>query len=155
MSRTLARSIVVLLTLAFASCASDGGPGPLDSMHWILGEWRADAGNELVIEKWRLASDVTFEGTGLTLNKSDKSVKSEETLRLVTMGGEVFYLAKVPENDLPVPFKMTSHKDGKAIFENPDRDFPNKLIYHRIGMNALEVDVLGRSEAGFTLHFKR
>ena len=71
------------------------------------------------------------------------------------MGGEVFYLAKVAENDFPVPFKMTSHTNSKAIFENPERDFPNKLIYHRIGMNALKVDVMGTNEPGFTLHFKR
>ena len=40
-----------------------------------------------------------------------------ETLRLVTMSDGVFYIAKVADNELPVPFRLARCTDGVLVFE--------------------------------------
>ena len=83
-----------------------------------------------------------------------------ETLRLVSMSDGVFYIAKVTENDLPVPFRMTRCADDLAVFENPEHEAPRKLTYKlkRANVNnddVLEVTVEGGAMKAFTLQFAR
>ena len=79
---------------------------------------------------------------------------SQESLRLVEMSGEVFYVAKVGHNDLPIAFKLTSGSDDRAVFENPQHDFPKRLEY-RLTEGRLVVTVSDGGTRGFTLDFTR
>ena len=71
------------------------------------------------------------------------------------MSGEVFYLAKVASNNLPVPFKLTSCMDNTAIFENTEHDFPKKIAYQLTDRNNIAVSVTGDKGKGFKIEYTR
>lgn len=140
----------------------------LQDVRWLLGDWRTGsvAGQTSVIsESWSEVSASTFEGIGETRDAASGELKSREELRLVEMGSEVFYIAKVGHNALPIAFKLTECSEASAVFENPDHDFPKKLEYQLsdgslgdgqpTGGSELTVTVSDGAEKGFRLRFQR
>lgn len=140
--------------VAAAPSAEAADCGALESLRWLLGDWRADGGKTSFHESWRELDPQTFSGTGIERANPDGTVKGAEDLRLVAMGGEVFYVSKVSHNALPVAFRLSSCADGLFVFENPAHDFPRRLEYRR-GDDALTVRVSDGAERGFALAFQR
>jgi hypothetical protein len=54
----------------------------------------------------------------------------------------VFYTPTVPDqNDAkPVPFRMVSYEGHVVVFENPDHDFPQRIVYRFVPRIADAVD---------------
>ena len=149
---TIPISIYLLLspvTLYAASCSS------IASLEWILGNWSVDNGKNISTELWKEVSQTTFEGHGEVRSKLTKKLQSSESLRLVQMQGEIFYLAKVSHNELPVAFRLKDCSHNKAIFENPDHDFPRLLEYQLETENSLTVKVSDGKEKGFKVNYVR
>lgn len=93
-----------------------------------------------------------IEGIGATLDLAG-AVQNRETLRLVEMSGEVFYIAKVPQNELPTAFKLTKCGQNFFVFENPLHDFPKKITYSFEGSSKMNVRVSGSLDSDFELNF--
>jgi Domain of unknown function (DUF6265) len=125
----------------------------IHSVQWLLGHWVADDGGKITTEWWKEVSPLTFEGMSETRTEASNQLLRSESLRLVEMSGEVFYLPKVEENDLPVAFKLTQCSGSSAVFENFTHDFPNKLEYHLDRDNTLTVTVSDGKDKGFTINF--
>jgi CubicO group peptidase (beta-lactamase class C family) len=96
---------------------------------WLLGSWKHESANSTTHETWRRLSDRTFEGESWRVSKTTQQRVFGESLLLAEMASEIFYLSKVPENQYPVPFKLTSSGDKEAVFENPKHDFPQRIHY--------------------------
>ena len=118
------------------------------------GEWVRESPRGTYMERWHVQSDSTFEGFSEVRSPAGE-LRAYEALRIVAIGGEVFYIAKVGENALPVPFKMVSCEPGEVRFENAAHDFPKSLTYTQNEAGSLHVAVRGEGEDGFDLHFKR
>ena len=88
-----------------------------------------------------------FDGTGKR--------KSVETLRLLEMSGEIFYVAKVSDNEFPTAFKLTECNTSRFVFENTKHNFPKKLIYDFRTQNNLLVSVTGDTNEGFEINLAR
>ncbi|MEW6991134.1 DUF6265 family protein [Colwelliaceae bacterium 6441] len=84
--------------------------------------------------------------------KKNKIVSSE-TLRLVEMSGEIFYIAKVKSNDSPIAFKLTNCTKNTAIFENSQHDFPKKINYKYKKNKGISVFVSGENGKGFLIEY--
>jgi hypothetical protein len=93
------------------------------------------------------------------VSSSDGKRHPLESLLLVEMAGELFYIPKVAENEYPVPFRRTSMKPGRVVFANPTHDFPQEIIYQRNGHDGLTVTIVGPAdgeESGkVEFHFRR
>ena len=126
----------------------------LESLDWLLGSWRSVGERSIVHESWVRVSDTTFEGVGESEPLPSGERKLSETLRLVEMSGDVFYQAYVSHNPRPVSFALTGYSGGAATFENPDHDFPTKIVYRLESLGELVVTV-SNEERGFTLEFER
>ncbi len=144
-----------LLCVGHFSTAHAGACRDLETVAWVLGEWTTSPTRTMISESWSRASDLTFEGESITTSVTDGEVIHYETLRLAVMSDQVFYIAKVPENDLPVPFRLTQCSDGLAVFENPDHDAPQRLVYRRRNAGEMEVRVEGEGMKDFSLIFHR
>ena len=70
------------------------------------------------------------------------------------MSGDIFYIAKVHHNELPIAFKLTQCSDSVAVFENPEHDFPKKIEYKLTDQDRITVTV-GSSGEGFKIDFQR
>ncbi len=143
----------------------------LDQLKWLSGEWQAKMGQSTVLERWQVLSNNTFEGEGRTI-AADGKVKQQESLRLVQMQQQIFYLAKVAHNPLPVAFKLEECAAGRLKFVNMAHDFPKQLDYvlqqsaadpsvpalpseHKSENLQLQVYVSDGAGKGFTLLFTK
>ena len=133
--------------------AEEKSSSPLEAVAWMQGQWELADGDTLRMEAWRRVSDHTMEGVGMT-RSVEGELKIVETLRVVDMGGELFYLAKVAQNEFPIAFKMVDRGEDKVVFENAAHDFPTRIEYRRVKPDRLRVSVRG-GERGFVLDFVR
>jgi hypothetical protein len=148
-------ALVTSVALLIGAAAHAGPCASLEPARWLLGSWIADGGNRIVAETWTEASPTTFEGAGVTRERTDGSVFDGEALRLVAMADGVFYVAKVAHNDYPVAFRLSTCEADRLVFENPGHDFPRRLEYRRVDGDRLEVHVSDGADRGFRLDFRR
>ncbi|MCF6443041.1 DUF6265 family protein [Pseudoalteromonas luteoviolacea] len=146
---------LIIIFFAFHTLAEENTCDSLESLSWLIGGWSSKSSKLQVKESWKKVSNSTFEGSGYTYSIKKSKTVSVETLRLVEMSGEVFYVAKVASNSLPIAFKLTSCTAETAIFENPDHDFPKKLTYQFKSENNITVAVTGEKGKGFSIKFMR
>lgn len=120
----------------------------------LVGEWISEEPGRKVTESWSRVSAETLEGIGQTIDTVRNSRAFIETLRLVLMSGDVFYIAKVTHNQLPVAFRMTESTSDSILFENPEHDFPKKIAYVFIDMDHMRV-LVSNDDQAFELVFAR
>jgi len=146
--------ICCLLVISAHVHADTQGCKSLQSISWILGNWQSTSQKYVTKESWQKVSTKTFEGRGEAILIQSGNVVEAETLRLVEMSDEVFFLAKVKSNSLPIAFKLTQCGKDIAEFSNSTHDFPQTLRYQRYGKNALHVLVAGENGKQFMLEYK-
>lgn len=151
---------VLMLLCACAVLGTPGAAGAatcdrLDTASWLLGDWLALDAVKAITESWRAAGPDTFEGSGITRSRADDRIIESESLRLVRMAEDVFYVAKVAHNPYPVSFRLVDCPTGRLVFENPLHDFPRKLEYTLLDAGTMTVAVSDGAGKGFTLRFRR
>ena len=109
--------------------AAEEGPMTLDAVRWVLGTWVQESETSTTTETWTATSDHVFAGQGIARRTGEKDPRFVESLLLVEMSGAVFYVAKVPENEYPIPFRMVEASESHAVFTNPNHDFPRRIEY--------------------------
>jgi len=124
----------------------------LDSVSGLIGEWQTQDAQQSVIEIWRPQADQSLKGTSRTVRFDSATKPFEESLEIVKMSGEIFYLAKTPQNNLPVAFKLVECTDGRLKFENPKHDFP-QVIDYQFSPDKLSVSVSSNTASGFSLNY--
>lgn len=147
--------MMLAAVLAHGGMASANPCTSLQPARWLLGRWVALDGDRAIHETWHAASDATFEGKGVTRSRTDGRLLDGEALRLVAMADEVFYLAKVAHNELPVAFRLVACDSDRLVFENKTHDFPRRIEYRRTGADGFEAHVSDGGEKGFRLSFSR
>lgn len=147
------RSLIILSYFAVGFTHASNDCENLSELNWLLGTWQQQTTQKVTEEHWAAVSESSFEGKTTTRYTSKDSVYIEH-LRLVAMLDGVFYLAMVPENPLPVPFKAMECQKHVAVFENQQHDFPQRLRYELIG-EQLHIRVENIEEKGFDLKLSR
>ena len=149
--------VIYLFLFEFSVCslAIADDCDSLDSVSWMLGNWYATETNRITKESWLQFSKNTIEGRSLVKSVDDSQLLDEEFMRLLKMGNDIFYLAKVKHNKYPIAFKLSSCSEPQLVFENAKHDFPNKITYQREANNRLSVFVTGSADKGFQVNFKK
>lgn len=151
-TKSMKKYIVFLLSF-YGILASDSLYAVCD-IDWLLGKWESKSAKRTYIESWSRVSEETLEGYSEVLDKDGRR-SAYESLRLVKMSGEVFYVAKVKENEMPIPFKLIECSEGKLRFVNESHDFPKSIKYHSYEKAKMVVNVRGEDNKGFDLDFVR
>ena len=62
-----------------------------------------------------------------------------ERVALTNTAAGIFYTSTVEDqnNKQPVAFKMTSSENNMFVFENPEHDFPKRIVYKLITTDSL------------------
>jgi hypothetical protein len=118
------RDAVVQVFLATAFSLS-GFAADVQSLTWLTGCWRSADGS--VTEQWMKPEG----GTMLGMNRTVAAGKTVawEFLRIVQdENGTVSFIA-LPSGQKETAFRLTKSGDREATFENPDHDFPQRVIY--------------------------
>ncbi|WP_276132634.1 DUF6265 family protein [Polluticoccus soli] len=117
----------------------------INNVRWMLGEWVKEMPNGVFVEKWQEETDTSYIGEG-TFTTNNGDVMFSEKLRLEQRGDELWYIPTVANqnNAQPVLFKETKIVDNEAVFENPEHDFPQRIIYKRTSDSTLYARIEGK-----------
>lgn len=99
----------------------------LKELEWLVDNWVSSGNESVMYEEWVKVNDSLFEGCSKTVKNGEVIFK--EKLKIVCENGNIYYVADVSHNPEPVWFKLTSNESQKAVFENPEHDFPRKITY--------------------------
>ena len=118
------------LLMAMLMAAAQAGAEPAQpDLDWLAGYWLSCADGVEVSETWSQRRGGVMLGTSLTLG--DDAFSWEQVRIEVEDGGLVFHAQ--PRNQPAAAFRLVRAGAGEAVFENPEHDFPQRVIYRRDG----------------------
>jgi len=116
----------------------------LENLEWIVGTWQRETSRGTMFEDWKVANDTLWQGKAFRLTEGDTLII--ERLSLEIMRDEIFYVPVVPHNEGAVYFRMIEQSPEKVVFENPEHDFPQRIIYMKISDDSLHARIEGINE---------
>lgn len=114
---------LLLLTLALPPLANAQG---VESLRWMSGSWAGSVRGVDMEEHWLEPKGGTLMGVHRDVAR-DRTVMFE-FLRIESRPDGVFYLAS-PMGRAPTPFKLVESGPTRAVFENKEHDFPQRILY--------------------------
>jgi hypothetical protein len=134
--------LILLFILILSSCSSPKPELPL----WLEGEWRTNNKSGFVGENWILKNDTLLAGEGLVHVGGQYRVMEE--ISIFSSDEQLYYGAKVSgqNESRQILFKATHVAPGHLVFENPQHDFPTRIVYKLKEKTVLEVNISGRDE---------
>jgi hypothetical protein len=136
----------VVLLSASAHAQTPAAKPTLQDFLWLAGHWRIKEADRLVDEQWMAPAGGLMMGMARTI-QAGKVREYEFTLLRQEANGDVFYVAS-PSKQTETSFKLTSLRDDVAVFENPQHDFPKKIVYARQADGSLLATVEGPGHDG-------
>ena len=126
---------MTLLTLLLLAAGPDcpavapGSPG-LAELGWVAGTWSGDDHGTLNEEVWLAPSG----GLMLGMHRDTAGGKATgfEFLRIEQDGDRLVYRA-MPEGRPATDFRRIAQGPNCIVFENPEHDFPRRILYWREG----------------------
>lgn len=111
-------------------------------LSWISGDWQTAPGGRTQIEEhWTNVAGGTIMGMSRTV-AGDKTAEFEY-LRIEQRADGVYYVAHPKARCPGTDFKLTRASATEAVFENPQHDFPKRIIYRKSGDDALTASIDG------------
>jgi hypothetical protein len=148
------RTLILLIgVVLFALPAAD--QSPLEPLGWMSGCWRSGSGARETIEMWMPPAGGMMVGGSRTV--ANGRARAFEHLRLRAAGDTLVYTA-IPSGQTETHFRSTiATADGFTV-ENLEHDFPQRIIYRRVGPDAMSARVEGpgpNGPRGFDMAFQR
>lgn len=132
---------LTFLSLLLLANLSPQNPTIAD-LSWISGDWQTAAGGRTQIEEhWTNVAGGTIMGMSRTV-AGDKTAEFEY-LRIEQRADGVYYVAHPKARCPGTDFKLTRASATEAVFENPQHDFPKRIIYRKSGDDALTASIDG------------
>lgn len=120
--RVLVLSVGALLSLH--AIAADSG---VESVAWLAGCWQAEKGDAGSGEHWLPPAGGAMFGVSRTV-KNGKTVEFEFVQLRTNAEGKLVLIA-LPSGQKEATFVASSVTENSVTFENPQHDFPQKVIY--------------------------
>ena len=121
--------LAVVLGAVFSPAAAGQMKTTFDKLSWIAGCWQGDMrGGAKTQEQWMKPEG----GSMLGMSRTVVNGKTPffEFLQIKREGDDLYYVAR-PQGKEPTSFKLVKLNDNAAIFENPEHDFPQRIVYQR------------------------
>ena len=128
--RTAVVQVILTTAFPFAACAAN-----LQELAWLSGCWSSDKDNRQTTEHWmKLTGNMMF---GISHTVVNGKTREYEFIRIVQEdNGAIFFVAN-PSGQKEARFKLTIATESEAHFDNPEHDFPQRIIYRRDGDSLL------------------
>lgn len=126
--------VLALIVISFAFVADYA---TFKQLHTLHGTWKMQTKRGAICEEWKLINKDYLQSRGYYVKGNDTI--TNETVALENKTGGIFYTSTVAnQNDKkPIAFKLTSSANGKFVFENPEHDFPKRIVYELINKDSL------------------
>lgn len=119
----------LLIAPVWVSAPIDAVAGEVDvtSLAWLAGCWQAEQGEAGSGEHWLPPAGGTMFGVSRTV-KNGKTVAYEFVQVRLNAEGKLVYIA-LPSGQKKATFAASAVGSDSVTFENPEHDFPQKVIY--------------------------
>jgi len=120
---------------------------PFLQLHKLEGKWIMKTKRGTIGEEWIKVNDTYLQNRGFFIKGGDTIVTERVSLKETKDG--IFYTSTVEDqnNKQPIPFKLTSSVDHTFIFENPEHDFPKRIVYQLISPDSLHAYIDAGADA--------
>ncbi len=141
---------VFILALCIASCQKKEEAKTYDSMQkaeWLLGEWQNNLPQGLLTETWTRENDSTFSARSYFVKTAGDTLHLE-AITLAENASGVTYTPTVQgqNGNKPVTFRMTASDAASMTFENPQHDYPSKIVYRKISADSIVAEISGNQQ---------
>lgn len=144
------------LGFVFISITNASTQAPtLADLGWMVGSWQSAPGAQRQVEEhWTRAAGGTMMGVGRTV-AGERTVEFE-FLRIEQRADGIFYVAHPKARCPGTDFKLTRVSGTEAVFENPQHDFPKRVIYRMGEGDSLTATIdAGEGTKAITFSFQR
>jgi hypothetical protein len=131
----------IVVVLPFSNATQRTG---IEGLGWIAGCWAMDDGKESTQENWMKPAGQSMIGMSRTVS-GGKTVFTEY-LQIREMNGQLAYIVSLGLNAKPTLFKLIKSSESEVVFENPEHDFPQRIIYRRESSEALFARIEGQEK---------
>lgn len=126
MTHILPRLVVLLVALGLTAQAQSPKVS-IGDLAWLAGCWEANLRGREVSEQWMKPGGGIMLGMARTVSQG-KAAEFEFTQIREDKDGAIFYVAK-PSGQAEASFKLIKLENKGVVFENPEHDFPQRIIY--------------------------
>ncbi|WP_296151419.1 DUF6265 family protein [uncultured Flavobacterium sp.] len=118
----------------------------IENANWLIGRWENNSEEGNLSEFWTRENDSTFHGESYFV--IGKDTVFGEKVELMQRGKDFIFEARVAKqnDEKPVPFKLTKSSKTEMVWENPAHDFPNKIVYQKVGKDSLVAEIFGTKD---------
>lgn len=124
-----------MLTLMAGQVSPDGAEESgaetlkdIQRLSFLAGSWISEHGPRRVEEHWTIPAGGTMIGMNRTV--VGERTAAYEYLRIEATADGIDYVA-IPVRQELTRFRLIECANNRAVFENPDHDFPSRIIYER------------------------
>ena len=137
-------SLIVLVLIAHPLFAQKS-----EQMKWMVGSWKINVGNNMIVEQWKIINDSTLKGKSFLI-KNNSDTLPQENIELALRNGTWYFISTVQgqNNNEAVSFKIIFLKGTEFISENPAHDFPQRIAYRRL-KNQLFASIEGKKNGKY------
>ncbi len=127
--RLVASCLLVPLTL-FAAKPEPPKPtaaAVINQLAWLAGKWRHEKAGRVIDEQWMAPAVGVMLGMSRTVSRG--KVTEHEFMQVREGPGGALYFIAQPSGQKEAAFQIKSLSATEAVFENPQHDFPQRIIY--------------------------
>ncbi len=129
-----------MLLMAFA-----GYNNTVKKFEWLKGSWIMKKKNgSAIMENWQQLNDSTLAGESLNFSVTGMSSVSEN-MQITFRNNRYSFVSIVngQNNNEPVSFTISSFTDSSFTAENPEHDFPKRIVYRLINKDSIHAFIDG------------
>jgi hypothetical protein len=119
------------ILLLIAALVPAAPPSSVQDLAWMSGCWASIDGEAGSGETWTAPAGGTLLGVSRTV-KRGRTVAHEFMQIRETGAGQIAFIA-LPSGQSEASFPLVRLSGQEAVFENPQHDFPQRVIYRRDG----------------------
>jgi Domain of unknown function (DUF6265) len=146
--------IAIIATITLSAFITDGnGKKTFKRLYSLEGVWKMNTKRGAIFEEWKKIDKNYLQNKGYMIKGKDTIVN--ERVALTNTNAGIFYTSMVEDqnNKQPIAFKMTKAENDMFVFENPQHDFPKRIIYKIVTADSLHAYIDDGTETGKKQNF--
>lgn len=145
--------IAIAVTLSLSAFIISDDSKTFKKLYALAGTWKMNTKRGAVCEEWKRVNKNYLQSKGYMIRGKDTILS--EKIALTNSKEGIFYTSTVEDQNgkQPIAFKMTSSENNEFVFENPQHDFPKRIVYKFITADSLHAYIDDGAENGRQQHF--
>jgi hypothetical protein len=131
---------LALLLLFSSGARADGSVDGLNALAWLAGCWSQEKAETGSMEMWMAPAGGAMLGMSRTV-RNGKTV-AHEFMQIRADSNALVFIAQ-PSNQREARFRATRTAELEVVFENPEHDFPQRIIYRLSAPGVLSARIEG------------